>query len=82
MLDNLDLMLTIPGAQNKKIRPLLLRAHDALSTFREIVSTVFSNTVAENREFLVKEFQRKYMLLKISVTTKVSYKKIIQTTAK
>jgi hypothetical protein len=70
MLDNLDAMLTIPGTK-KELMPFLLLCHAALSSFREIVTKIFSTTLATNWEALIEDFCPKYLALGISVTTKV-----------
>ena len=72
MMDNLDAMTTIPDADQHEEILQLYRA--AFSSFREIVSKIFSNHLADNWADLIADFKDKYLALDISVITKV-YKK-------
>jgi hypothetical protein len=75
MLDNLHLMLFIPGAKDHK--DLLRLAYATFASFREIVGKVFSNDLASNWELLLENFKETYLALGASVTTKVKYKQLI-----
>jgi hypothetical protein len=55
MMDNVKLMWEIPDAENHED---LLRLFEAASvSFNAIVSTIFSNTLADNWVFLIEDFK-------------------------
>ena len=69
LMENLDLMLTIPEADQHK--DLLRLCHAVLAFFHEIVSKIFSNSLADNWQSLIEDLKEKYLATGISVTTKV-----------